>query len=191
MHFRQHLELKDRHAFLSASQYHWLRYTPEKLLERYAKHMDAALGTRLHNFAKEAILLGQELTNTSQTLNLYVNHCIGYRMTPEQPLAYSEFCFGTADAVSFDEETNLLRIFDLKNGETKTSEDQLYVYAALFCLEYKKRPMEIEYDLRIYQYDDVRYIEVDPEYVGQVMSIIEESDKLLRDTPVPFAMSRA
>lgn len=189
MTFKSHLELKDRHAFLSASKYHWIRYTPEKVVESYAKHMDAALGTRLHAFAKEAILLGREQPATNQTLNLYVNDCIGYRMTPEQPLAYSELCFGTADAISFDEETRILRIFDLKNGVSPASEDQLYIYAALFCLEYKReydvRPMELTYDLRIYQHDTINFVDPVPEYVVQVMSVIEEFDKLLRVTPPP------
>jgi hypothetical protein len=32
---------------------------------------------------------------------MYVNDAIGYQMTPEQPIYYSENCVGTADAISF------------------------------------------------------------------------------------------
>ena len=74
-------------------------------------------------------------------------------MQPEQVLYYSENCFGTADAISFKK--NFLRIHDLKTGVTKASLHQLEIYAALFCLEYDKKPGSIEMELRIYQNNDI------------------------------------
>lgn len=91
-------------------------------------------------------------------------------MTPEQILFHSEHCYGTADAIGF--RRNVLRIFDFKSGETKASVDQLLVYAALFCLEYKFKPFDIEYDLRLYQYDEVAKFETDPGDVAHIMDKI-------------------
>ena len=183
MRFNPHSELRDKHSFLSASKYHWINYTPEKVLESYSRASAAARGTALHKFAHDAIQLGIKLPNTQQTLNLYVNDCIGYRMQTEQPLAYSENAFGTADAINFQRDPIIdemvLRIFDLKNGVSPASFTQLEVYAAYFCLEYRVRPMEIQYDLRIYQNDAVELYDTDPEDIAYIMDRIIEFDKLI------------
>lgn len=177
MIFNRHSDLVGKHAFLSASKYHWVNYSPEKLMDAFASSMAAKRGTELHAFAHEAIRLGIKLPNTNQTLNLYVNDCIGYRMQPEQVLMYSYNAFGTADAIDFRDRR--LRVFDLKNGVTPTKETQLEIYAALFCLEYKMRPMELEYDLRIYQNDEIQHYETDPEDIAYIMDRIIEFDKLI------------
>ena len=111
MIFNAHYNLKDRHAFLSPSSYHWIGYELEKLDLRYSNHMTAVRGTQLHEFARQAIKLKIKLPRTRQTLNLYVNDAIGYRMETEQVLYYSDNCFGTADASAFRK--GLLRISDL------------------------------------------------------------------------------
>jgi hypothetical protein len=179
MIFNRHSDLAGKHALLSASKYHWINYEDERLVEMVEKSMDAARGTRLHALAAECISLGIKLPNTRQTLNMYVNDCIGYRMKVEQVLFYSYNAFGTADAISFSD--RLLRIFDLKNGVTPTKETQLEVYAAFFCLEYKVRPGEIEYDLRIYQHDDIYEFDTDPDRIAHIMSRIVEFDKLIEE----------
>ena len=46
-------------------------------------------------------------------------------------------------------------VHDLKTGATPASFKQLEIYAALFCLEYRVDPLKIQYELRIYQNDDV------------------------------------
>ena len=84
---------------------------------------------------------------------MYVNDAIGFRMTVEQPLFYSENCFGTADAISF--RNRLLRIHDYKSGVTPARMEQLEIYTALFCLEYKIKPVDIDIELRIYQSDEI------------------------------------
>ena len=84
---------------------------------------------------------------------MYVNDAIGYRMSTEQTLFYSENCFGTTDAISFTR--NMLRIHDLKTGLISGSVHQLEIYVALFCLEYGFKPGEIEIETRIYQNDEV------------------------------------
>lgn len=175
MNFNRHSELEGRHAFLSPSKYHWINYENEKFDDVYRNHMMARRGDQLHAFAFEAIRLGIKLPRTSATLNLYVNDAIGYRMTPEQTLAYSNNAFGTADAISFKKKK--LRIHDLKTGVTKTSEKQLMVYAALFCLEYDVRPADIEIELRIYQSDDVRFYIPELEEIVRIMDRIITFDK--------------
>lgn len=183
MLFNRHSDLVGKHAFLSASNYHWINYDPEKLVERWSNHMDAARGTRLHALAHDLISLGVKLPENHQTLNLYVNDCIGYRMKTEQILFYSYNAFGTADAIWFGREPDAprptLRIFDLKNGVTPTKETQLEVYAALFCLEYKIKPAQVEYDLRIYQHDQIYFFETDPEQIMYIMEKIKEFDELI------------
>jgi hypothetical protein len=184
--FRRHVELEGRHSFLSPSKYHWINYDDEKILASYDKHMTAALGTRLHAWAAETIKLGLHQPDNSKTINMYVNDCIGYRMAIEQPLAYSDNAFGTADSIWYgpnpDSESpykSLLRVFDLKNGSSPASKSQLECYAALFCLEYKIRPMELEYDLRIYQNDEIQMFETDPEDIAYIMDRYIVADRLI------------
>ena len=153
MLFNQHSELAGKHAFLSASKYHWIRYTDEKLEETYKKQLAAQQGTILHDWAAQTITLGIKMARSKTTLNMYVNDAIGYRMTPEQVLYYSDNAFGTADAISFRK--GVLRIHDLKTGSSPASMDQLMIYVALFCLEYEIKPGSIEIELRIYQNDEV------------------------------------
>jgi len=175
MLFTPHSELRDRHAFLSASKNAWTNYDDDKLDRVYLNALAAQRGTELHAFAHQAIRLGIKLPRTPSTLNMYVNDAIGYRMTPEQILFYSENCFGTADAISFRK--NLLRVSDLKTGANETSERQLEVYAALFCLEYGFKPFEITIELRIYQENDVRLHIPEPETIVYIMEKIVEFDK--------------
>jgi hypothetical protein len=153
MNFNRHLHLEGQHAFLSASKYHWVNYTADKLSSAYVKHLAAQMGTKYHEFACECIKLGIKLPKNKKTLNLYVNDAIGYKMTPEQTLYYSENSFGTADAISF--KNNMLRIHDLKTGVTPASPRQLEVYASLFCLEYNIKPSNIDMELRLYQSDEI------------------------------------
>ena len=175
MIFNKHSNLAGQHAFLSASKYHWINYDDEKLDRTFASAMAAQRGTELHAFAHDAIRLGIKMPRSRQTINLYINDAIGYRMTPELVLYYSDNCFGTADAISF--RRGQLRIHDLKTGVTATSEHQLEVYAALFCLEYRMKPIEIETELRIYQNDDVQIFEADPDVIFHIMDKIITFDK--------------
>lgn len=155
MNFNKHSNLEGQHAFLGASKYHWINYDTEKVSDAFLKFKAVQKGTRLHAFAAECIELGQKLPRSKKTLNMYVNDAIGYGMTPEQVLYYSDNCFGTADAISF--KNGMLRIHDLKTGVIPAHIEQLEIYAALFCLEYKIKPGEIDTELRIYQNDEILY----------------------------------
>ena len=177
MNFNEHSKLKGCHAFLSASSYHWLNYTDEKLITTYSNLLAKQRGTELHEFAAKAIELGIKLPKSKKTLNMYVNDAIGFRMKPEQILYYSDYCFGTADAISF--KNNFLRIHDLKTGVTPVKMEQLMIYAALFCLEYRIKPSTIDIELRIYQNDDYEYFNPTAEDIVPIMDKIVTFDKLI------------
>lgn len=179
MNFNTHSEIKGQHAFLGASKYHWVNYDLEKLTKAYFKYLAVQKGTELHEFASRAIELGIRLPETKQTLNMYVNDAIGYKMTAEQPLFYSYNCFGTADAICFRD--GILRIHDFKSGETPCSMQQLMIYAALFCLEYRVNPNSIEIELRIYQNNEVEYLLPEKEDVLYVMDKIVMGDKRIEE----------
>jgi hypothetical protein len=135
----------------------------------------ARRGSELHDLAQKAIRLGVRFPDTEETINKYVNDCIGFRMVPEQMLFYSNNCFGTADAINF--RVNKLRIFDLKTGITKCKITQLEIYAALFCLEYNYKPIDIDVELRLYQNDEVQVFEGDPLEITRIMSQIVVFDQ--------------
>lgn len=175
MLFNTHSQLVGRHAFLSASKYAWTNYDDEKLDRVFLASLAAQRGTELHAFAHEAIRLGIKLPRVPKTLNMYVNDAIGFRMTPEQILYYSDNCFGTADAISF--RRGVLRISDLKTGVRPVSERQLEVYAALFCLEYRMKPFEIEIELRVYQNDEVQIYVVDADVITHIMDKVVTFDQ--------------
>lgn len=179
MNFNPHSGLVGKHAFLSPSQYHWINYNEQKLTARWHAASAAAHGVALHEYAQQAIKLRIKQPKSSKTIYSYINDAIGYKMHPEQTLYYSENCFGTADAISFNK--NKLRIHDLKTGMTKTSEHQLEVYAALFCLEYQFSPEEIEIELRIYQNDNVLIFVPSPETILDIMQIIIDFDRHIEE----------
>ena len=179
MKFNNHKNLEGCHAFLGASKYHWINYDPDKVAASYRNYLATLKGTELHDFAARCIKLGQTLPKSKKTLYMYVNDAIGYRMTPEQVLYYSENCFGTADSISFKD--NLLRIHDLKTGVTPAHMEQLEIYAALFCLEYKIKPADIDIELRIYQSDDILVFNPTVEDIVPIMDKIITSDKIISE----------
>ena len=195
MQWNTHSNLKGAYSFLSASQYHWINYDEEKLIARWSTAMAAARGTQYHELAQQAIKLGHRFPANHMTVNMYVNDAIGFRMTPEQVLYYSENAFGTADAISF--RNNELRIHDLKTGTTKPSMSQLYVYLSYFCLEYGIKPHTIKPELRLYWNDEIHICTTEPDkralqkdhiFVSEfeldeavrIMDKIITSDKLIR-----------
>lgn len=159
MIFNSHFALEGKHAFLSASKYHWTNYDDEKLANSFRTAQLAQRGTDLHALAAEMIRLGRNAPRNSETFNAYVNDAIGFVMTPEQVLFVSANCFGTVDAISLKPNRRtgraLLRIHDLKTGVNKCSVRQLVIYAAMFCLEYGYKPHELDMVLRLYQNDEV------------------------------------
>ncbi len=201
MIFEPHLNLRGKHATLSPSQPFWLGYSEDDLYKKYVSSYAQAMGTSLHELAETLIAnnlklkKSDKLTVLSHLLNdgiprnvidmdriysnfmTYVNDAVGFKLTPEQILYYSDYCFGTADAISF--RNNFLRIHDYKSGTTKAKMEQLLVYAALFCLEYKVKPGEIETELRIYQNDEVIFHNPTADEILPVMDAIIQHSKAL------------
>lgn len=185
MQFNDHYKIKkgNLHAFLGASNYQWLNYSDEKLAQRWETLKAVERGTKLHEYAAKAIELGITQKKTKQTLNMYINDGIGFRMTPEQPLYFSDNCFGTTDTISFrrEKEGMTLRIHDLKTGEIPAKMEQLRIYTALFCLEYDVKPGDIFIEERIYQFNDIQIENPTPEDILPIMDKIQRFNTIIEN----------
>lgn len=205
MNWNDHSKLSGKHAILSPSSNSWLNYIQDdvrnELYNRYLAEYAQAIGTIVHEYACKRINLKMPLRPTDkdgllfylldrgipsnvidmgyiyQNLLYYVNDAISYEMNPEVVLYYSENCYGTSDAISFDK--NLLRIHDLKTGKNPAEIEQLEIYAALFCLEYNKRPSEINIELRIYQPGNMMVMKPEATDIVPIMDKIVTMDKFL------------
>lgn len=135
-------------------------------------------GVEHHRYAAICIEEGIVQDNETTTVGLYINQCIQFKMKPEVVLFYSPNSFGTVDAISY--RYRVLRISDLKTGVSRTSEHQLEVYAALFCLEYGIDPFSIRrIELRIYQDGSCRPYVGDPVLIKGIMDKIVHFDGIL------------
>jgi hypothetical protein len=93
-------------------------------------------------------------------------------------LPFDQDAMGT---IFSDEDTETLYISDLKTGVSKASFEQLYAYAALFCLEYGCKPDKTTFILRIYQgvgYEE-EYLQgkKDVAHIKSLMKTIVKLDK--------------
>lgn len=204
MNFMNHSNLESKHAFLSPSKNSWINYSPDKLMVAFKNSYAQSIGTVLHEFAAKRIQYRMKLRKGDRdsmcfylkdngipdfaiepekyfpNLMTYVNDSIGYRMTPEQILYYSDNCFGTADAISI--RNDLLRIHDLKTGVTPVSMTQLELYTALFFLEYPQyRPEDTRVECRIYKSEEVLTHEPSTESILEHMDRIVTFDEQLRN----------
>ena len=179
MNFNSHYNLRGQHAFLSASKWHWVNYDISKLNESFNNFKAAQRGTELHELADKLIKMKVRLPKNNATLNMYVNDAIGFNMETEVILYYSDNCFGTCDAISFKK--NFLRIHDYKSGTTPAHMEQLMIYDALFCLEYKVKPDKIKHELRIYQNDEIQIMEPESDDIYTIMDTIMNFDKQINE----------
>lgn len=178
MNFVKHSNLEGLHAPFSPSASSWLRYDENKAITVYKNMKTKEMGTRLHAWAKETIDLGIKQPRSKKTIYMYINDAIGFKMSTEVVLYYSDYFFGTADSISF--RNNFLRIHDLKTGKHEASMEQLLIYAALFCLEYRVKPTELSgCELRLYQNDEVICDNPEPEDILAVMNKIVQLNKAL------------
>jgi len=184
MRWNNHYRLKDKHCLFSPSRVSWLNYTEDKLVETFRNEEAKKRGTRLHALAAEHIDLGIKMARSQSTLNRYVNDAIQFKMKPEIILYYSDNFFGTADAIQFYEKQGLLRVHDLKTGQTPGHIEQTFIYAALFLLEYGDRlnirPGDIDILCRIYQFDDFTEATPDVDTISHIMDQIIIFDDLLQ-----------
>lgn len=208
MNFIKHSDKVGKHAMLSASSWRWIDDDREGLLKRITSQYATVVGDILHKIACEHIRFSIKLNKYDKknvilrllsegippmvldrmgidsmfdNLLSYVNDCIGYKMTPEVVLMYSDLMWATTDAIIFDEREHFLRIHDLKSGVTQAHMEQLLIYEGLFCLEYQVSPEDVNSELRIYQSNQIIYLEPTPEEVRGVMDQIVTGDQLLRE----------
>ena len=66
-----------------------------------------------------------------------------------------------------------------KTGKIEDHIEQLEVYAALFCLEYKIKPGSIDTELRLYKQDEVLVHHPEVDTITHIMDRIIHLDKLL------------
>ena len=184
MNYNKHFELEGKHAILSPSKPYWLNYDQNQIRNYILSQQAAARGTRLHEIAESLIREGLKLKGTTQTMTAFVNDAIGYGMTPEVGLKFSDNCFGHTDAIDFSR--GVLRIHDLKTGAGPVHMEQLEIYAALFLLEYERilgvNPANTKVNLRIYQNDDIQEVIPDKDRMEEVTYLIKERDSWVEST---------
>lgn len=113
------------------------------------------------------------------TLMAYVNDCVHDDMETEIVVCYDpKICFGTADAIKF--RNKHLKIYDLKTGKSPAHFEQLIIYAALFCLQERIDPMDISFELRLYQNSEVGTFEPTGEEIKAAMNQIMKATDLAR-----------
>lgn len=209
MNFNKHFDKIGKHARLSASLWRWINDDEESLTKRLCSQYATDIGTILHNVAynhiKYRIKLNKydkknvmleilsngipaividtiDFDSMYENLMAYVNDGIGFAMEPEVVLCYSNNFFGTADAIKYSERDRFLRIHDYKSGTTPAHMEQLLIYAALFCLEYRIKPSELDgSELRIYQSNEILYHNPAPEEIAVVCDKIVTFDKYLSE----------
>lgn len=207
MNFNKHSDLKGKHAFLSASSWRWLNDDNDALVRRLCSQYATSIGTILHEVAynhirhrvkmnkydKKNVLLelmvngipgvvidSLDFDNMFDNLMNYVNDGIGFKMEPEVILYYSPNCFGTADTISYSERERILRIHDYKSGQTPAHMEQLMIYAALFCLEYRIKVVDLEQvELRIYQKNEILYHNPSADEILSVIDDIANKDEFI------------
>ena len=95
-------------------------------------------------------------------------------MNSEVILYYSMFCYGTTDAIGYDEKNKILRVHDYKSGSSIAKIEQLHIYIALFCLEYHINPKSLtRIENRIYQNLNVLQDYPAPELIIKYMDFIK------------------
>lgn len=180
MKWNDHNKLEGLHAFMGASQWHWINWDDETFIKSFDNQYAQNIGTTIHALASDCIKNRIKVDENDRHLiditlykagipksaydpdailtNLipFVNDAIGYHMSSEVILYYSPFCFGTTDAIGYDDKLKILRIHDYKSGKIPAHIEQLMIYAALFCLEYVVDPKKLKgIELRIYQNNQV------------------------------------
>ena len=207
MNFDTHLELKGKHAPFPPSSPYWLKYDNDRLAEYYINLSSTDIGTSLHELAADLILEKEKLSKTDKKVMshhlrkagfsrkkirrfigpffpmfvAYVNDAVTLGLQPEIVLYYSDLFFGTADAIEYFDDKKLLEIHDLKTGVTPAKMDQLEVYAALYCLQYKVDPFKINFELRIYQGEEVIVHRPESKDIRAICDNIIFKDKFIRE----------
>lgn len=191
MEWNDHWRLEGRHATLSPSGYHWLNYDPDKMRRVTWNNYSKEDGTKMHELASNMILYSIMPENNENALNQFVIDALTMfdePMSSEILLYYSDECFGTADAIYYDEEKKHLQVHDLKTGVSKPSFKQLWIYCALFCLEYDKKPEELTFECRLYQLGAMDIDNPDPKDIRTIMNQIVSMSNVIEGVRIERRM---
>lgn len=200
MKWNNHKEFEGKHAFMGGSNYHWLNYDSEAFENRYYSQFSQAIGTAMHQLAHDCIVSNTKLNKHDIHLiemtmykafipkdaydpnflltNLipFVNDAIGFHMSSEILLFVNEFCFGTVDAIVYNDFEKTLRVHDYKSGIIPAKIEQCYIYMAMFCIEYKIDPRKLKLlEARIYQNCECLVDNPSSDIILDIISIIEKN----------------
>lgn len=201
MKWHDYSKLKGTHALLAPSSCSWLNYDDADLYSKVVNGYATQIGTALHELAEDCINHSIKINSQNKNMvllhllkndipryaididrlfdnfKIYVNDAIGYKMDAEVVLYYSDNAYGTADAIFY--KNNFLRIHDFKSGNSPVHMEQLRIYAALFCLEYKVKPSDIQMELRIYQNSNILLDNPSVVDIAPIMDKIIHHDELI------------
>lgn len=206
MQWNKHLSFEGKHALLSPSKHSWINDSDEEFMQRLCNSYLATMGTLIHKECRDFIFYKRPMTKNERrymevrlmsqgipeavfevvdfekifaNVCNYVKDAVSFRMDPEVVLFYSELCFGTSDAILYDEKKRILRVHDLKTGFTPAKMDQLYIYAALFFLEYSYVKMsDTKIELCIYQNNEVVIDEPGIDIILPIMETIKRFNNI-------------
>ena len=204
MKWNSHKEYEGKHAFLGASNYHWLNYDPVTLENRYYSQFSQIIGTAMHELAHDCIVGRIRLTKHDvhlvdmamfkafvpkdaydpnillENLIRFVNDAIGFHMSSEILLFVNPMCFGTTDAIVYNEYEKTLRVHDYKTGIIPAKIEQCHIYMAMFCKEYKVDPYKIKhFEARIYQNGEVFADNPTADTIKSIMDLIDQDIGLI------------
>lgn len=205
MKWNNHKDYEGRHAFMGGSNYHWLNYDNEAFENRYYSQYSQSIGTALHQLAHDCIVSNIKLNKHDIHLiemamfkayiprdaydpnylltNLipFVNDAIGFHMSSEILLFVNEFCFGTVDAIAYNDFEKTLRVHDYKSGMIPAKIEQCYIYMAMFCIEYKIDPRKLKLlEARIYQNCECLIDNPSSDIILDIMNRIEKNTGLIQ-----------
>lgn len=199
-----HKEYEGKHALMGASNPHWLNYDSKAFENKYYSRYSQEIGTALHQLAHDCIVGRIKLSKHDthlvemalfkafipkdaydpniilKTLMPFVNDAIGFHMSSEILLFVNEFCFGTTDAIVYNEYEKILRIHDYKSGSIPGKIEQIYIYMAMFCIEYNIDPRKLNLiEARIYQNCECLIDNPPAEVILNIINIIKNNTALV------------
>lgn len=201
LELNEHKEIYEKHAVFAPSQFYWINYDPEKLLNFWDNRKAQEVGTYVHDsaarliqdeyyFRENNVDCAHISLRGKDSYSRHVMHSIKHGLTPEAPVKYSDICFGHADALGYDLNKHILRINDLKTGKIPGHMEQLEIYAALFFGEYWDQltygyqidPYTTSIELRIFQFNDEVLTTPSAQYIiDDVLGRIKEQHEILSD----------
>lgn len=113
------------------------------------------------------------------SIRMFVNDSIGFRMESEKQLYFSEYFNGTSDAIKYYDKEKLLRVSDLKTGSRPAKIEQVFIYASLYCLQYKLDPLKTNFETRIYQNGEIYIEQPFGEDIADIVQNIIHKNKVL------------